>query len=111
MPVGQEAAAVSSLQADEQVDFVGLHRKLATIADTPLDPYWGQQWGMAKVQGPAGWDLGWGAPRVAIAVVDTGVQQQQLDLRSQTWYNPGESALDANGRRTCDTAVGVQRRG
>lgn len=105
VPAGEEAATVRALGTDSLVDFAGTHRPLATIADTPLDEHWAQQWGMVQVEAPAGWELGWGMPGGAIAIVDTGVQQQQLDLRDQTWYNPGESAVDGAGRRSCDTPL------
>ena len=60
-----------------------------------------QQWGMAKVAGPAAWNIAWADPSIAIAIVDTGVLQTR-DLRGQTWYNPGESTLDPEtGCRTC----------
>ena len=105
-PVGDELAVAETLNAEPAVDFIAPNRKLAHIADVPLDPYWPQQWGMAKVSGPAAWNLAWGDPSIPIAIVDTGILQDHWDLHSQTWYNPGESAIDpATGGRTCDTAI------
>ncbi len=106
MPVGEELAVAEALNAEPAVDFIAPNRKLARVADVPLDPYWPQQWGMAKVAGPAAWNLAWGDPSVPIAIVDTGILQDHWDLQSQTWYNPGESAVDpATGGRTCDAAI------
>ena len=48
-PIGEELAVAEALDAEPTVDFIAPNRKLARIADVPLDPYWGQQWGMAKV--------------------------------------------------------------
>ena len=105
-PVGEELAVAEALHVEPAVDFIAPNRKLARVADVPLDPYWPQQWGMAKVSGPAAWNLAWGDPGVPIAIVDTGIQQDHWDLLVQTWYNPGESAVDpATGGRTCDAVI------
>ena len=105
-PIGEELAVAEALHVEPAVDFIAPNRKLARIADVPLDPYWPEQWGMAKVSGPAAWNLAWGDPGVPIAIVDTGIQQDHWDLQSQTWYNPGESAVDpATGGRTCDAVI------
>ncbi len=96
------AAALATLAAEPLVDFVAEHRLIVRAAEIPLDPYWPQQWGPARVQGPAAWDLAWGDPSVVIAVVDSGVHQGHYDLAANTWYNPGESGIDpVTGRRTC----------
>ncbi len=106
VPAGTERAAQAALAADDMVDFVGEHRRLARIADMPGDEYWDQQWGPVKIQAPAAWDLAWGHPAVAIAVIDTGVNYLHADLESQMWYNPDESALDPlTGRRSCNTPL------
>ena len=105
-PIGEELATAEALYIEPAVDFIAPNRKLARIADVPLDPYWPEQWGMAKASGPAAWDLAWGDPNVPIAIVDTGIQQDHWDLQAQTWYNSGESAVDpATGGRTCDAAI------
>ena len=57
IPIGEELAAAEALDAEPAVDFIAPNRKLARVADVPLDPYWPQQWGMAKVSAPAAWDL------------------------------------------------------
>ncbi len=106
VPVGAERATQATLAADASVDFVGEHRQLARIADTPGDEYWDQQWGAAKIQAPAAWDLAWGDPSVVIAVIDTGVNYRHADLESQMWCNPGESELDpSTDRCSCDTPL------
>jgi|GEM_PF-1085696 len=103
---GQQTAVTEGLDAEPAVDFVAPHRKLARVADVPLDDYWSQQWGPAQAQAPAAWDLAWSDPGVVIAVLDTGVLQEHRDLQDRTWYNPGESAIDPlTGKRTCDTPI------
>ncbi len=101
-----QAAAVSALDADPQIQYATQERRSASIAETPGDEFWSQQWGPVKVNLPAARDLTWGDPSVAIAVVDTGVSYFHWDLRDQLWINPGESEIDpATGKRTCNTGI------
>ena len=105
-PAGRAAAAAAALAAEPGVDFVTEHRQSVQMADTPLDQYFSQQWGMVKAQGPAAWDLAWGDPSVVVAVVDTGVNYLQQDLRDRAWYNPGESAINpTTGLRDCSQPI------
>ena len=78
MPIGRETSVAAALDAEPAMDFVTPDRNLAHIADVPLDEFWGQQWGPAKVQGPAAWDLAWSDPSITIAILDTGVLQDPL---------------------------------
>ncbi len=100
--VGRELQAARALEDEPLVRFATEHRLLARVADVPLDEYWDRQWGMARVEGPAAWDLTWADPAVVIAVLDTGIHLSHWDLAGQIWINPGESGVDANtGLRTC----------
>jgi thermitase len=47
---------------------------------TPTDPYYGLQWGLARVQAGMAWNLSTGSPSVTIAVLDTGVYTTHPDL-------------------------------
>ena len=47
---------------------------------TPTDPYFGKQWGMAKIEAPAAWDVTQGSSAVKIAILDTGIDQNHEDL-------------------------------
>lgn len=106
VPARSAMAATSALAAEPLVDFVTPHEPIVRAAGTPLDPYWPQQWGPARVAGPAAWDLAGGDPSVTVAVVDSGVHQSHYDLAANTWYNPGESGVDPlTGRRTCAAAA------
>ncbi len=50
------------------------------IETIPNDTLWGDQWGPAKINGPIAWDVEVGDPSVLIAVVDTGIDYNHVDL-------------------------------
>ena len=47
---------------------------------TPNDTYFGNQWGMPKIQAPEAWDITRGSSTVTIAICDTGIDQDHEDL-------------------------------
>ncbi|MEW6007000.1 MAG: S8 family serine peptidase, partial [bacterium] len=51
------------------------------IQDTiPNDPDFGKQWGLTKISAPSAWDIEKGSSNVIIAILDTGVDYNHLDL-------------------------------
>ncbi len=56
---------------------------IAEAVLTPNDPYFGQQWGMDKIQAPDAWDITQGSSDVKIAVCDTGIDQSHPDLKTK----------------------------
>ncbi|MDP3964727.1 MAG: S8 family serine peptidase [bacterium] len=60
----------------------------------PNDPYYGLQWGLPKVEAPAGFDIEMGNSEVVIAIVDTGVDLDHPDLVSKLL--PGYDAVDGD---------------
>ncbi len=110
VPAGMERAVARRLEAESGIRFATEDRKSATVADTPLDEHWGEQWGPQKAGLPAARDLTRGDPSVVIAVIDTGVNYDHWDLREQMWINPGESEIDSEAdARTC--AVWIAQNG
>ena len=65
------------------------------------DPLYSQQWGLAKINIEGAWSATYGAPTVAIAVIDSGVDLTHVDLATNLWINPGEIA--GNGLMTIAT--------
>jgi thermitase len=47
----------------------------------PNDPRYSQLWGMAKISAPSAWNISFGSADVKVAVVDTGISTDHLDLR------------------------------
>ncbi len=60
---------------------------VAYALEVPNDPYFGEQWGMTKVEGPEAWDVTTGESAVRIAILDTGVDQDHEDLMAKIVSN------------------------
>ncbi len=76
---GSVPAAVARLERDPAVAYAEpnfLYRATAT----PNDPRLSQLWGMARISAPSAWDVSTGSAAVRVAVVDTGVSTDHLDL-------------------------------
>jgi len=67
----------------------------------PDDTYFQQQWGMhntgqtggtkdADIDAPEAWDIATGNNEIIVAVIDTGVDYNHIDLAGNMWVNPGE---------------------
>ncbi len=76
----------------------------------PNDPDFGQLWGLnntgqtvngttgtvdADIDAPEAWDVTTGSSSVIVAVVDSGVDWNHLDLAANIWTNPGEIAANS----------------
>jgi subtilisin family serine protease len=71
----------------------------------PNDPLWRQQWGLLRAGGARVWRWGHGSPRVVVAVLDTGIDPTQPDLRGRIgsgWnaLTGTSDTLDDNGHGT-----------
>jgi subtilisin family serine protease len=57
----------------------------------PNDTGYGAQWALPKIKAPAAWDVLTSSPGVIVAVVDTGVDYDHVDLSANIWQNTGET--------------------
>jgi len=75
---------------------------------TPTDPYYGSQWGLAKIQADMAWNFSTGSPSVTIAVLDTGVDTTHPDLASQLvpGHNLANGSDDDNYQDDCGSDTG-----
>jgi len=60
----------------------------------PNDSAWSEQWGTRRIGMEESWDITRGSTDVIIGVIDTGIDFDHEDLRSQHWINAAE---DRNG--------------
>lgn len=98
--------------------------KLATNADVvsvekdgtsrttlvPHDPHWGRAWGPRLVHAPEAWSMSTGRSTTVIAIVDTGVDRSQPDLRGRVlsgwdFHNHDANPNDDNGHGTAVAGV------
>lgn len=78
----------------EVVQFNSLNRFCAEPGEQvlPADPRYEEQWNLRALNLPKTWGVEQGTPEVIIAVVDSGIDSQHPELRSQLWQNPNEIA-------------------
>ena len=57
---------------------------------TPNDPYFADQWGLAKIHSPQAWEIAQGSQEVIVAVIDTGVDYSHPDLSQNIWTKDAE---------------------
>ena len=72
-------AAIAAYTADPRVRYAEPDYVMRT-ADAPNDASFAQQYGMAKINAPAAWDVTRGAATVKIAILDCGIAEGQPDL-------------------------------
>jgi len=86
VPKGQAMAKAKAYSSNARVayaepDFV------AEAMASPDDPWFANQWGMVKIQAPQAWDVTTGGSQINIAILDTGVDLDHLDLASKIVSN------------------------
>ncbi|KYH32894.1 S8 family peptidase [Neomoorella mulderi] len=74
---------------------------IARAVFIPDDPYFEKQWGMAKIQAPDAWKVTKGSREVKIAILDSGIDQDHEDLRTQIVAN-----VDFTPSKTVDDKFG-----
>lgn len=78
----------------------------STIQSIPNDPEYYQQWGLSMVDAPFMWDHTTGSPDLIVAVIDTGVDYNHVDLAAVNqaigwdFVNDDSDAMDDNGHGT-----------
>ena len=77
----------------------------------PNDMEWPQLWGMEKIGAPQAWATRTDASPITVAVLDTGVNYNHVDLYANMWVNPGEVAgnnRDDDGNGISDDVHGMR---
>jgi Zn-dependent metalloprotease/subtilisin family serine protease len=88
---------------------------------TPNDARFSELWGMhntgqtggtvdADVDAPEAWDVTTGSRDIVVAVIDTGVDYNHVDLAANMWRNPGEipgNGIDDDGNGYIDDVYGI----
>jgi thermitase len=82
VPKGQAKEKAKAYSANHKVAYVEPDY-MVQVAAEPDDTYFGEQWGMQKVEAPEAWAMTTGSASVSIAILDTGVDS---DRHSCSWY-------------------------
>ena len=115
VPRSDAAKLIRSLRHAAGVRFVEHNRVVSRLADTsyaraiPTDPLWPDQWGPALIGAPAAWKLTKGSPSVVIAVLDSGVDSSQPDLRPA--LVPGYDVVNGDDDPSDDNGHGTRTAG
>ena len=62
---------------------------------TPNDPYYSRQWYLPRIEVDSAWTKIKETPDITVAVIDSGVDINNPDLKNNIWVNPSE--IDNNG--------------
>ena len=106
---GREKTTLAQLARDPRV--VSIERDTTMQATViPRDPHWTQAWGPKLIRAPAAWNMTTGASTTIIAIVDTGVDARQPDLRGRVlrgwdFVNNDANPQDDNGHGTAVAGV------
>ncbi len=80
------------------------------IQRIPNDPCLGSRWDLSFVKAYNAWDVSTGSNSVYVAILDTGVDYNHPDLKSNIWVNTGENCtngVDDDGNGYVDDCYGI----
>ncbi len=80
---------VVEYQRNQNIDFVEKN-VIYRSAILPSDTYYSNQWYLQKIKAPEAWDISRESPNIVIAVIDSGVQINHVDLKDNIWINKKE---------------------
>ncbi|MGE3539868.1 MAG: S8 family serine peptidase [Candidatus Tectimicrobiota bacterium] len=106
VPETARAAVAQALARHPQVKFVE-ENALAQGMYIPNDPYYGNEWHLARIAAPTGWDISTGSTQIAVAVIDSGIDPAHPDLAGKLvpGFNFLNSTLDTRDVLGHGTAV------
>jgi subtilisin family serine protease len=103
------APVLAALRADPRVRHAepeGVVRAL----QVPNDEFWSSQWSPVRTHAPRAWDLTTGSAGIVVAIVDTGIDPTQSDLRGKLvpgydYVNGDPDPSDDNGHGTAVAGI------
>jgi subtilisin family serine protease len=102
---GQGAHALAVLRASPLVRSAEREILVSALDWIPDDTYWLQQWGLRLAGFPEAWSVTRGSSRTVVAVVDTGVDPTQPDLRGA--LVPGYDLVNSDADPSDDEGHGT----
>ena len=105
---------VGKYNQNQDVEYAEPNYKVYVDATIPNDDYFSQLWGMhntndADIDAPEAWDITTGSDAIVVAVIDSGVDYNHMDLAANIWNNTGEipgNNIDDDGNGYIDDTRG-----
>lgn len=110
IPEGEALSAIAELSQHKEIIYAEPNFYAEATDIIPNDPGWGNQYNLAAIHAPAGWELNTGAIWVTIAILDSGVDLSHPDLfvrilPGYDFVNNDSVAQDDNGHGTHVAAI------
>lgn len=98
-PGMSEGELAGVLMATGDYEFAEPNWVVFPAATTPNDPQFGQSWQHTRIQSTLAWDITQGSPDVIVAVCDSGVRTNHVDLAAALvpGYNSATRVAQVNG--------------
>ncbi|HMQ11175.1 MAG TPA: S8 family peptidase [Oligoflexia bacterium] len=103
-----EAAILNDLKNNPDIEFAEMNCNQYVPTANTNDPLLPSLWGMDFINAPEAWDTEQGE-NVVVAVIDTGVMTNHVDLSNNIWSNPNEIAnngIDDDNNGCVDDVTG-----
>jgi subtilisin family serine protease len=108
--VGTEQA-IYLLNLNPNVEYAEKNYIGHALATIPNDTHFSKLWGLrntgqtggtsdADIDAPEAWDIHKGSTSIVVAVIDSGIDYNHVDLQANIWKNPGETGggKETNGQ-------------
>ncbi len=105
VPPDQRESALATLRDSSLVASAGREPLVEALDTIPDDALWPQQWGLQLTGFPEAWSRTRGSSRVIVAVLDTGADQSQPELRGA--FVPGYDFVNGDADPTDDEGHGT----